>query len=100
MYAESFYYIRFPLYMRHESLKNNICNRYKYLGVSPMYPSSINNIAEIRAKFANMPFKHAEAIAKTLFTLPTHKLITEHDKAMICEGIKKGLSSIQLSVPT
>ena len=99
MYSDDFYYLRFPLYMRHESLKNNICNRYKYLGVSAMYPDSINNIFEIREKLGNTQYKHAEAIAKTLFTLPTHGLVTESDKVKICEAIKKGLSSIQLSVP-
>jgi perosamine synthetase len=100
MYSDDFYYLRFPLYIRHESMKNDICNRYKYLGVSPMYPDSINNITEIREKFGNISCKHAEAIAKTLFTLPTHKLMKEHDKERICETIKKGISSLQLSVPT
>jgi dTDP-4-amino-4,6-dideoxygalactose transaminase len=57
-----------------------------------MYPDSINNIMEIREKFSGTQFKHAEVIAKTLFTLPTHKLIKEHDKVKICEGIKKNIT--------
>jgi perosamine synthetase len=100
MHSGNVYYLRFPLYVNHGILKDNICNQYKYLGVSQMYPDSINNIMEIREKFGNMPFKHAEAIAKTLFTLPTHKLMKNHDKVRICEAIKNGLSSIQLSVST
>lgn len=88
MYSGNVYYLRFPLYVNHGILKDNICNRYKSLGVSAMYPDSINNIIEIKEKLGNIQCKHAEAIAKTLFTLPTHELIEEHDKVTICEIMK------------
>jgi len=88
IYSDDFYYLRFPLYVDHGSAKDNICNRYKYLGVSPMYPDSINNVMEIREKFVHMQCKNAEVISKTLITLPTHKLIKERDKVKICEEIK------------
>jgi len=89
IYSGDYYYLRFPLYMNHGRTKDNICNRYKYLGVSPMYPDSINNIMEIREKFGGSRCKQAEVIAKTLFTLPTHQLIKEYDKVRISELIKK-----------
>ena len=89
IYSGDYYYLRFPLYMNQGRTKDNICNRYKYLGVSPMYPDSINNIMEIREKFGGSRCKQAEVIAKTLFTLPTHQLIKEYDKVRISELIKK-----------
>ena len=89
IYSDEFNYLRFPLYLHHGNRKDHTCNRYRYLGVSSMYPDSINNIVEIREKFASMQYKNAEMIAKTLFTLPTHVLIKEHDKNNICEAVKK-----------
>jgi len=89
IYSDDYYYLRFPLYINNEITKDNVCNRYKYFGISPMYPDSINNIMEISEKFAGTQFNHAEVIAKTLFTLPTHKLMEEYDKVRICERIKK-----------
>lgn len=88
IYADEYSYLRFPLYMNHEGQKDNICNRYKYHGVSPMYPDSINHILEIREKFANTQYKNAERIAKTLVTLPTHILMEDDDKIRICEAVK------------
>ena len=97
IYSDDIYYLRFPLYMNHGSPKSSICNRYKYLGISPMYPDSINNIMEIREKFEGTQCKHAEVIAKTLFTLPTHKLIKEYDKVSICEAIRKYIADASSS---
>lgn len=88
IYSDEYSYLRFPLYMNHEGQKDNICNRYKYHGVSPMYPDSINHILEIREKFANTQYKNAERIAKTLVTLPTHILMEDDDKIRICEAVK------------
>jgi len=89
IYSDDYFYLRFPLYLHNDNRKDHTCNRYRYLGVSSMYPDSINNIAEIRGKFENMQYKNAEIIARTLFTLPTHVLIKEHDKVIICETMKK-----------
>jgi dTDP-4-amino-4,6-dideoxygalactose transaminase len=92
IYCDDYSYLRFPFYTHHGCLKDNMCNRYKCLGVSPMYPDSINNILEIREKFANKRYKNAETIAKTLITLPTHIFIEVHDKVRICEAVKDCLT--------
>lgn len=100
MYSDGFHYLRFPLYMHHGSQKEDICKRYKFLGVSPMYPDSINHIKEIGEKFTNMQYKNAEIIAKTLVTLPTHISMEEHDKARICEAMKDCLTdSVTVEAP-
>jgi dTDP-4-amino-4,6-dideoxygalactose transaminase len=92
MYSDGFHYLRFPLYMHHGSQKERICKRYKSLGISPMYPDSINHIMEVGEKLGSLKFKNAEMIAKTLVTLPTHILLEEHEKVTICKAAKDCLT--------
>jgi len=87
IYSDDVPYLRFPFYMHHGIEKDDICKRYKWLGVSPMYPDSINNISEIKDRFKETSYGNAEWIAKSLVTLPTHVFTGEHDKARICEAV-------------
>lgn len=68
-----------------------------------MYTDFINNINEIRDKYRNLKYKHAEAIAKTIVTLPTNLLIKDRQRVKICEtvriGIKDADTCLTLSPP-
>jgi dTDP-4-amino-4,6-dideoxygalactose transaminase len=80
--------LRFPIYGDGQETKDKVCEKYDYLGISKMYPDSINNISEIKNKFKDVECKCAEKIAKTLMTIPTHIYIGEKDKLNVSEVIK------------
>ena len=88
IHADDRNYLRFPLYVVHGAWKDQLCRGFGFLGISPMYPDSINNVAEIRARFRDQRYDNAERIARTLVTLPTHDLASDHDKARICHAVR------------
>jgi dTDP-4-amino-4,6-dideoxygalactose transaminase len=48
-------------------------------------PDSVNKIEEIKDRFNGTSYRNSETIAKTLFTLPTHSLLSDQDKMNICK---------------
>jgi dTDP-4-amino-4,6-dideoxygalactose transaminase len=94
IYSKSFPYLRFPIYRNDPEEKEDLCKRYRHLGISPMYPDSVNNIPEIKGSFKNVRYECAERIAKTLMTLPTHILVNEEDKGRICEVFRITYDSV------
>jgi len=59
------------------------------LGLSPAYPSALNEIPDIRARFDGQRFPAAARVASRLLTLPTHHWLVEKDKkaiAALCRG--------------
>ena len=82
-YSGSFPFLRFPLYPNGEGSNVSICMGYGDLGISLMYPDSINNVKEIKEQFRGESYENAEMIAKTLLTLPTHVLLRDQDKQNI-----------------
>ena len=91
IYSKVIPYLRFPVYLKNENIKKNICNNYRYLGVSPMYPEPINKINEIKDRTIFRSCSNSEKIAKTLITLPTHQLIDGILREKICSVIRNGL---------
>ena len=55
------------------------------LGLSVMYPTPVNEIAELKTAFSGQVFPAAKQVAETLVTLPTHHLLSEADKKVICD---------------
>ena len=49
-----------------------------------MYPTPVNEIAELKSSFSGQVFPGAKRVAETLVTLPTHHLLSETDKKAIC----------------
>jgi len=85
MYSKKVPYLRFPVYGNSREMKNRICRQYRVLGMSSMYPDSVNNIKEIRDGFMKGKYRNAELVAEKLLTLPTHILLREMDKIKICD---------------
>jgi dTDP-4-amino-4,6-dideoxygalactose transaminase len=88
IYADAFAYLRFPMYLNGNHSKDELCESGNLLGISPMYPSPINGIQEIKEYFGNSKYASAEMIADTLVALPTHVLLNEKDKWTISEAVR------------
>lgn len=80
-------YLRLPILMnsREERDKVYVLSQKKGLGISLMYPTAINEIEELRATFNGKVFPTAREISERLLTIPTHHLLSERDRKIICE---------------
>ena len=79
--------LRLPLLTSDQAAKTrlHLLSRMRGLGLSAAYPTAINEIPEIRARFAGQQFPSAAKIASRLVTLPTHHWLIESDKQAIAE---------------
>ncbi len=90
IYSREIPYLRFPVYLRNEEVKKNICNEYRHIGISSMYPGSINTINEISGTVKK--YCPASAmIARKLVTLPTHGFVDGNLGKKICSVISDSL---------
>lgn len=87
LYANGFQYLRFPFFLESKEKKEELCRNGDSLGISPMYPDTINNIPEIKERYSNMHFTKSQRIADTLVTLPTHVLLNERDRVKISDCV-------------
>lgn len=73
--------LRFPVLLKTGKDKKAICDlaRKDGLGITPMYPSPINEIREIKDQFTGMTYPVAKLVAEKLVTLPTHAYLTNRD---------------------
>ncbi len=83
-------YLRLPLLMRSKEEKEALCRASveQGLGVSSMYPSSVQYIAELRTALESQAVPQATMIAERLVTLPTHELLSGADLARICSAVQ------------
>jgi dTDP-4-amino-4,6-dideoxygalactose transaminase len=88
IYSRSVPYLRFPIYVEENLLKTDMDKDYGILGVTRMYPDSINNVKEIRHDCESRECYSSEKIAKNLLTLPTHPFLRQKDKDNICRMIR------------
>ena len=74
-------FLRLPYLLDNKDLRDSIYSGLNRsgLGASLMYPSSINNIREIKDQFATSTYPSAEGISMRLLTIPTHELLSEDD---------------------
>ncbi|PWB62050.1 MAG: aminotransferase DegT [Deltaproteobacteria bacterium] len=87
IYSADRSFLRFPVYAGDKRSKKELCELGDLLGISPMYPSSINNIPEIRDDFHGTACPGAERIAETLVTLPTHAFLEDRDRTAVREAV-------------
>jgi dTDP-4-amino-4,6-dideoxygalactose transaminase len=73
--------LRFPVRLR--DTKNRACvlreSVRKGMGVTPVYPTAIDAIPELRGKIEGATFPVAERCASELVTLPTHGYLRQND---------------------
>jgi perosamine synthetase len=88
-------YLRFPLLVGDRQTRDLIHNRSQALGLglSLMYPTPVNEIAELKSSFSGQFFPAAKRVAETLLTLPTHHLLSETDNTDTCNLLDSTLSS-------
>jgi len=89
IYSNGFAYLRFPVFLHGKTAKEKLCNTADWLGISPMYPTQISKIADIKDLFGNPMDACAEKIAESLVALPTHVFLTEKDKESISNALKE-----------
>lgn len=87
MYSNASPCLRFPVFLRDRRGKEVACEGFGHLGISPMYPSTVNRIPEIQGRFGGSTYPSSETIVHTLVTLPTHPLADDSDRSRICSGI-------------
>jgi perosamine synthetase len=90
IHSGAYPYLRFPVYLGCSEEKARICKEYSWLGISPMYPDSVNHIEEIKDDFSGSVYPGADYVVRRLITLPTHCFLNERDKSSIA-SILKGL---------
>jgi perosamine synthetase len=83
--------LRLPLLVRDRQTRDRLlCTaRRKGLGISRMYPSSVDEIEEIRNWFRGRTFPRSRDIAGRIVTIPTHHLLSEEDRRRIVSLIRK-----------
>ena len=88
IYASGYPYNRFPVYVKERSVKDALCESGDWIGITPMYPSPVHRIRELKGQYAHLNFKGAESISNTLVTLPTHALLNVRDTLSIQERVR------------
>ena len=83
-------YLRLPVLMRSKWAKAALCRMSveQGLGVSSMYPSSIQDIAELRESLLGQSVPQSAMIAEQLVTLPTHEYLSDADLVRICAAVQ------------
>jgi perosamine synthetase len=84
-------YLRFPVLAGNREMRDRVysLSQSRGLGISLMYPASINRIPEISPGFNGQHFPAAEKVAETLLTLPTHHFVSEQDQQAISELLQE-----------
>ena len=74
-------YLRLPVLMRSKHEKDAVCRASadQGLGISPLYPSSLQQIVELRDTLSCKDVPQSTLIAERLVTLPTHELLSASD---------------------
>lgn len=83
-------YLRLPLLMRSKQEKDALClkSREQGLGISPLYPSAVDQIAELSGTISSGHVPQSTMIAERLVTLPTHELLSDADLVRLCSAVE------------
>lgn len=74
-------YIRFPLILENANLADKLytISKEKGLGLSKLYPSSIDKIEKLKGRINEGEFPVASSLSDRLIALPTHPLLNKQD---------------------
>lgn len=78
-------YLRLPVLVRNRESKEAVCRRSRELGagLSPNYPTTIQEIPQLQGRIAVRACPGAQEIVDRLVTLPTHEFVNEQDRRKI-----------------
>ncbi len=81
-------YLRLPVLARNENDRERIVTNLAHLGASRMYGQALIAIEDHQLFVDDQQScPNAESLAARLFTLPTHPLVTAHDRQTIVRGL-------------
>ena len=97
-------YLRLPVLMRSKQEKDELCRRSvdEGLGVSALYPSSVDQITQLSETLSSQQVPQSTMIAERLVTLPTHQLLSDGDLVRLCttvESVRRGQGLNTKSLP-
>ncbi len=83
-------YLRLPVLMRSKQEKETLCRRSadEGLGISSLYPSSVEQIALLAETLSSQHVPQSTIIAERLVTLPTHELVSDKDLVRLCAAVE------------
>jgi dTDP-4-amino-4,6-dideoxygalactose transaminase len=89
--AQGAAYLRYPILMNSGEAKSRLCALAKEegLGISPGYPTSIQEIGELKSSLQPINVTGASILAERLVTLPTHQYVTARDMKRMRELLEK-----------
>lgn len=93
-------YVRLPILVRDRSVKEALGDRAAALGlgISGCYPTTIQQIPELRGRLPAREYRGAAEIVERLVTLPTHQFVRTEDRRRICQIIGEVSASPSRSV--
>ncbi|HKE82995.1 MAG TPA: DegT/DnrJ/EryC1/StrS family aminotransferase [Vicinamibacterales bacterium] len=88
-------YLRLPVFAPTLEQKNHLSDvaRRRGLGLGRGYPTAVNEIPELRARFAGQAFPRARQAANQLVTIPTHHWLNDTDKQAIVDHLNGVVSA-------
>ena len=74
-------YLRLPLLMRDRFAKELVCKKSREVGagISPNYPTTVQDIPQLADRIAVRPVPGAQNIVERLVTVPTHRFVEQRD---------------------
>lgn len=83
-------FIRLPILAENRNVRNSIyaLSRERGMGISCMYPTSVNKIREIEDLFSGKTFPTASEVAERILTLPTHEFLSKKDKRNVVQFLR------------
>ena len=89
--------LRLPVLMTCREVRDRVYSfsQAEGLGLSPMYPSPINEIEELKGDLDGRAFPSAKQVSERLLTIPTHHLLSKKDKKRICNRTRHSTMSMQ-----
>ena len=83
-------YLRLPVLLRSKQAKERVCALSKQhgLGISPLYPTTIQDIPELRGRLLDKELPGATVVADRLVTVPVHHLVGYRDRENICDALE------------
>ena len=84
-------YLRLPVLLPSKQAKEKVCALSKQygLGISPLYPTAIQDIPELRGRIRDKELPGATMVADRLVTVPVHHLVGRRDRDKVYETFER-----------